>query len=205
MSKYHHGNLRIALLEAAEVEIEKKGIEALSLRQVAKRAGVSHAAPAKHFKNANDLLTALAAKSFRNHIDAIENALKVATFSNAEKLVVGGMAYISYAIDHPNMFDLQFNSKRPDRNDPDLARAGSAAFDIVVNLMEEALDEKGKSDAFGAATSLWIFLHGMACLAANDILSRLELPPDCNSTMLEPNSSTFMEQLVRDQVRKTMA
>ncbi|MGR3514326.1 MAG: TetR/AcrR family transcriptional regulator [Paracoccaceae bacterium] len=204
MPKYHHGNLRNALLESAEIEIEQKGIEALSLRQVAKRAGVSHAAPAKHFKKANDLLTALAAKSFQNHLGTIECALEDSTLTNAAKLVVGGMAYVSYAIDHPNMFDLQFNSKRPDRNDPELAKAGSAAFGIVVQLMGAALGEKGKSEVFVAATSLWVFLHGLACLAANDILKRLDLPFDGSPERPEPNSSNFMEQMIKDQVRKTL-
>src|SRR5262252_290185 len=59
---YHHGNLRAALLEAAEAELEAQGIEAFSLRGVAKRAGVSHAAPAHHFGDANGLLTGLAAE-----------------------------------------------------------------------------------------------------------------------------------------------
>ena len=76
MSSFHHGNLRAALLEAAELELSQKGIEALSLRQVAKRAGVSHAAPAKHFRNANDLLTALAAQSFQKHLAKVEDALE---------------------------------------------------------------------------------------------------------------------------------
>src|SRR5262245_45102253 len=71
---YHHGNLRAALLEAAEAELEAEGIEGFSLRGVAKRAGVSHAAPAHHFGDASGLLTGLAAEGYRRFVAAQKNA-----------------------------------------------------------------------------------------------------------------------------------
>ena len=66
--RYHHGDLRAALLEAGEAELAEHGVEGFSLRGVAKRAGVSHAAPAHHFRDANGLLTALAAEGFRRFV-----------------------------------------------------------------------------------------------------------------------------------------
>ena len=202
MSKYHHGNLRQALLDAAALELEHKGIEALSLRQVAKRTGVSHAAPAKHFKTANDLLTALAAQSFRTHLATIEDAVAVQGPNPMDRLVAGGMAYVTYAAEHPNMFDLQFNSKRPDRNNHDLTQAGSAAFGIVIALAQGVLPQERATEAFDLATSLWVFLHGLACLSANGVLQRLEDPVGTHG-QTAAGSAAHIEGLIRAEVERT--
>lgn len=202
MSSFHHGNLRAALLEAAELELSQKGIEALSLRQVAKRAGVSHAAPAKHFKNANDLLTALAARSFQKHLALIEGALDKCDGTTTKRLVAGGLAYVAYATDHANMFDLQFNSKRPDRNDPDLAKAGGAAFAIVLSEVGQAYPNLSESDIFDRSTAFWIFLHGAACLAANDVLGRLEVSRPEGASPVGAGSAEFFENLIRSEVAR---
>ncbi len=102
---YHHGDLRAVLLEAGEAELAERGIEGFSLRGVAKRAGVSHAAPAHHFHDANGLLTALAAEGFRRFVDKQKARQQVAARPIAlSQLVAAGMGYIDFAMAHPALF-----------------------------------------------------------------------------------------------------
>src|SRR5215470_14643305 len=129
---YHHGNLRAALLDAAERELAARGIEGFSLRGVAKRAGVSHAAPAHHFTDANGLLTALAGLGFARFM-----AAQVARQARADKdalslLVAAGMGYLDFAQAHPALFRLMFASDRPDHQADVLRRPAEAAMAALV-------------------------------------------------------------------------
>src|SRR5262245_22981090 len=133
---YHHGNLRAALLEAAEAELEARGIEGFSLRGVAKRAGVSHAAPAHHFRDANGLLTGLAAEGYRRFIAAQEARQKNAPTEHMSQLVAAGMGYIDFALAHPALFRLMFSSDRPDHEAPELSAAGAEAFGRLVRAIQ---------------------------------------------------------------------
>ncbi len=90
-SPYHHGALREALLSAAEAELSEKGVEACSLRGVAKRAGVSHAAPAHHFVDVRGLLTALAERGFRRFVETQKLAMSQAAPDPVSQLVASGV------------------------------------------------------------------------------------------------------------------
>src|SRR5262245_11243232 len=133
---YHHGNLRAALLQAAEAELEAEGIEGFSLRGVAKRAGVSHAAPAHHFSDANGLLTGLAAEGYRRFVAAQEARQKVAPSDGMSQLVAAGLGYIDFALAHPALFRLMFSSGRPDHEAPELSAAGAEAFGRLVRAIQ---------------------------------------------------------------------
>src|SRR5215470_19725877 len=118
---YHHGNLRAALLDAAEAELDAQGIEGFSLRGVAKRAGVSHAAPAHHFRDVNGLLTGLAAEGYKRFVAAQEARQKTAPADGMSQLVASGMGYIDFALARPALFRLMFSSDRPDHEAPELS------------------------------------------------------------------------------------
>ncbi|MBC7736418.1 MAG: TetR/AcrR family transcriptional regulator [Candidatus Saccharibacteria bacterium] len=158
---YHHGDLRAALMMAAEAELEAHGIEAFSLRQVAKRAGVSHAAPAHHFADANGLLTALAAEGYRQFLQAQADREAQATTDPQSRLVASGLGYVDFAISHPALFRLLFGSARTDYADPDLARAAGDAYD---RLARQVFAAGGRSVAEEAA--VWAMAHGLADLLA---------------------------------------
>ncbi len=165
---YHHGNLHAALLTAAEAELEDRGLEGFSLRGVARRAGVSHAAPAHHFGDVNGLLTALAAVSFERFKAAMESTAAAAPPDPISQLVAIGLGYIDYATGHPHLFGLQFASERPDRNDPRLARHAAASL-VTLQERVDALVRKGgrKSDAADdLAPKFWAITHGLATLFA---------------------------------------
>lgn len=163
---YHHGNLRSALLCAAERELAEKGIEDFSLRGVAKRAGVSHAAPAHHFGDVNGLLTALAAVGFERFV-AMQQARQQEAEEDARAQLIGaGLGYIDFAMAHPALFRLMFSSDRPDHNDPTLAKAGGAAFEHLVQNVKgrKGVDPHVDEAAMLEVLAAWATVHGLADL-----------------------------------------
>jgi AcrR family transcriptional regulator len=162
---YHHGDLRTALLHAAEAELAARGMEAFSLRSVAKRAGVSHAAPAHHFGDVQGLLTALAAEGFRQFLAAQAAREAVAEPDPASQLVAAGMGYVDFAIARPTLFRLMWQSDRPDFAENHLGQAARAAFQ---HLVEQVAAAGGRSTADEA--SVWALAHGLADLLASNRL-----------------------------------
>ncbi len=159
--RYHHGNLRHALLAAAEEELTHSGIEAFSLRSVAKRAGVSHAAPAHHFGDANGLLTALAAEGYRLFLAAQSAREAVAEPDARAQLVAAGLGYIDFALQRPALFRLMWGSQRPDFAEADLGKASLASYQHLVDQVWAA---GGRTVADESA--VWAMAHGLADLLA---------------------------------------
>jgi AcrR family transcriptional regulator len=167
---YHHGDLRAALLVAAEAELTDNGVEGFSLRSVAKRAGVSHAAPAHHFGDTNGLLTALAAEGFTRFqltLDAREQGASDAR----DKAVSAGLGYLEFAIARPALFRLIFSSVRPDFAATDLQAAANRAYDHLVGLVTALGGQE--TDVI----ALWATSHGIADLAAGQRLRTLHDKP----------------------------
>jgi AcrR family transcriptional regulator len=156
---YHHGDLRSALLVAAEAELVLHGIEAFSLRAVAKRAGVSHAAPAHHFGDVNGLLTALAAEGYLRLMAYQKARQGRAEAEPAAQLVASGLGYIDFAMACPALFRLVFGSVRPDHGQRDLQMAGHAAYAHLTDLVFAA---GGRTVAEESA--VWAIAHGLADL-----------------------------------------
>lgn len=156
---YHHGDLHTALLAAAEVELAERGVEAFSLRSVAKRAGVSHAAPTHHFGDANGLLTALAARGFEDFL-ATQHAFEArAPQTRRDQLIASGLGYIGFARARPALFRLMFGSARTNYANPALK---AAADNAIVHLMTQVKLNGGNlaQDAAG----VWATAHGLADL-----------------------------------------
>ena len=176
---YHHGDLRTALLAAAESEVAEKGVEGFSLRQVAKRAGVSHAAPAHHFGDAKGLLTALAADGYIQFLAA--QALREAQVEpNAPaQLIAAGLGYVDFALTRPALFRLLFGSDRPDYTDPSLSQAADAAYLHLEHQIHACGGDQ--SDM----TAVWAMAHGLADLLAAGRLKPLhDLPPTARDAAL---------------------
>src|SRR5271165_5836654 len=105
-SSYHHGNLRQALLNAGLELVTQKGINGFTLREVARRAGVSHNAPYAHFRARADLVAALAAQGVRGLRDALAEARDRTTGNAIDRLRSTGVAYVRFAIQNPAAFRL---------------------------------------------------------------------------------------------------
>lgn len=167
---YHHGDLRAALLAAAEAELTEKGVEGFSLRAVAKRAGVSHAAPSHHFGDTNGLLTALAAEGFTRFQDTLD-AREVGATDARDRAVRAGLGYLEFAMKRPALFRLIFSSARPDFASPDLIAAANRAYSHLVGLVTAL--EGAETDVI----ALWATSHGIADLAAGQRMRTLQGKP----------------------------
>lgn len=156
MTTYHHGDLRAALLDAAGRLLESEGPAALSLREAARRTGVSHNAPYRHFRDRDALLAALAAEGF----DLLRAEL--------EKRPEGdkGLGYVEFALTHPQRFRLMCGGLQ------DRQELRAAAREIHARL-EQVFESLG-SDAPVAAAAAWSLVHGLANLILDGHFAQLQ-------------------------------
>jgi AcrR family transcriptional regulator len=156
---YHHGNLRESLLAAAAEEILTAGTAGLSLRSLARRAGVSHAAPAHHFGDKRGLFTALAAEGFRMLHHRTRPAL-----GRPDALLAAGKRYVAFALDHPAHFEVMFDIPLLDPMDADLAREREAAFEVLYQALRTGTGAIEDEQVLAQATAAWVVVHGLATL-----------------------------------------
>lgn len=170
---YHHGDLRGALLDAAEVLLAQRGAEGLSLRDVARGAGVSHAAPYHHFAGLPELLAALAERSFEQLGAAMQAGVDAHPDDARDQLLAIAGAYVDFARRRPARFRLMFGPVLASRHQhPGLDRAAEAAFRVL-------LDAATRFDpAAGALLALtgWSLAHGVSHLSLDAAFDGLPLP-----------------------------
>lgn len=159
-SSYHHGDLRRALFDALADAILEVGPAAISLRDLARRAGVSHAAPAYHFGDKRGLLTAFAVEGY----DLLDGALAQAAESSGADFTEVGVAYVRFAIEHRAHFEVMFRPELLRRDDPDLVDAArrSSAHLRAGAVTEAAITRS--SDGEAATIAAWSLMHGLATL-----------------------------------------
>lgn len=169
-SRYHHGDLRSELLNAAEMELSESGTESFSLRAVAKRAGVSHGAPAHHFKDAKALLTELAIVGYKRFVETQNSRQTVAKEDPESQLIAAGLGYIDFALSNPELFRLMFSSAKPDKSNASLLESSSAAFTkLLANVTEATKAVCGdESEVMKNALASWSMVHGLADLMISD-------------------------------------
>jgi AcrR family transcriptional regulator len=161
---YHHGDLRRALLDQAASVIEGSGIARLSLRDLARRVGVSHAAPAHHFHDKTGLLTALAVEGFQ----LLEEESTTAYQESGSFLEVG-VAYVRFAVEHPAHFEVMFQPGLLNNNDIDLLAARQAARARLYPPAARLAGE-GPTGSISAGLAAWSLVHGLASLWLNGAL-----------------------------------
>jgi len=160
------------LLAAAESVIAERGVDGFSLREAARRAGVSPAAPAHHFGDARGLLTALAAEAFRRFGDALEAADGAG--SRIERLRAQGIAYVRFALDERAKFDLMWRYHLLDRDDPDYRAASSRAYSILDTAARGRPALPDETEEIPAAIAAWSMVHGFACLVLDGAFGKEE-------------------------------
>ena len=189
---YHHGALRDALLEAAERVLERDGLSGLTLRAVAREAGVSHAAPTHHFRDLTGLVSELAAIGFRQFNAAMAAAGAAADASPIERAVARAKAYVAYAQAHPGMYGLMFRTERLDMTRPSLHEAASASFAGLAGAIgasrHEQIHEQALSlEQAAAIARAWSLVHGFTMLLLDgrltDILRRLPKGTDAENLL----------------------
>jgi AcrR family transcriptional regulator len=164
---YHHGDLRRALLKTALEMIEETGLEGLSLRKIAARIGVSHAAPEHHFPSLRHLLTAMAAEGFAIFTASMSEERQRSPDVPIEQMRAAARGYLDYARAHPALFRLMFTADLLDQTDSELAEHGQAAYRQLTEICAPAADFRGlKTEAERTALEhlVWSQVHGQAHL-----------------------------------------
>lgn len=157
---YHHGDLPAALSRGAGKILEKEGLEALTLRTLARRTGVSHAAPYRHFRNRESLLAALAAEGFATLGQVQREAAAAAGLRGM------GEAYVRFALEHPQRFRLMFGGQLAIAKHPLLREVATRVFEGLSGALSDRVPQaQGARDASIAA---WALVHGLAQLLLGD-------------------------------------
>ncbi|MFC4377735.1 TetR/AcrR family transcriptional regulator [Nocardia halotolerans] len=158
---YHHGDLPTALVRAAIELLEENGATELSLRAAARRAGVSTAAPYRHFADRDALLSAVAAVGFRDLATDLIAASE--TPRTAEDFSAIALAYVRFALDRPGLFRSMF-AEPCDPTSPERIAATTAIHDYVRSVVRQAFPQ---ADEEALATAMWSLVHGLAFLYLN--------------------------------------
>ena len=171
--QYHHGQLRRALLDTALDLATTRGVEGFTLRELARQAGVSHAAPYHHFADKAALMTALALEIFESFGAALRRAWDEASDPPADRLMAVGAAYVRYAQDNPAAFRLMFRTELwetttvgDEANRGALMAAGEAAFHVLLDGITicQADGSIPPGDPQLIALTAWSTVHGLAML-----------------------------------------
>ena len=165
---YHHGNLRAVLLAAALDAVAEQGPAGWSLRDLARRAGVSHAAPAHHFGDKRGLLTVLATDGYGRLAAALEEA-----WQSTGSFLEVGVAYVRFAIENRSRFEVMFRPELVHRGDAALNAARTSSSARLYGPLEGGGAGDGSWDPRSGAIAAWSLVHGFATLWLNG-----SLPPD---------------------------
>jgi AcrR family transcriptional regulator len=172
---YHHGQLERAAIDGAVEEVETVGVAAVSMRRIARRAGVSHAALAYQFGDKSGIFTAVATEGFRLQAEMIGPAA-----TGPDGFMRGGQAYIAFALTHRGHFEVMFRPYLYRSDEPKLVLAKNAAFDVLYGTARDSLTSHRSGpvtddDVRGLAMAGWSLSHGFATLALTaNISERLD-------------------------------
>lgn len=164
---YHHGDLRQQLLDAAQELLEENNIASLSLRAVAKKVGVSHSAPYRHFKDKESLLAGIASVGFKELASQLSKAVNMHPEDPATQLQESGFRYMTMAIKKPQCLQLMFGNILPcDDSYPELNSSGELAFSGLKKIIETG-QSKGvfrQGEVELLALTVWSTIHGLCLL-----------------------------------------
>jgi AcrR family transcriptional regulator len=160
---YHHGDLRAAILTEAARLVAERGADRVSLRELAREAGVSHAAPAHHFTDRRGLFTALAAQGFELLAAALAEA--------RPRFLDAALAYVRFAIEHPGHYRVMFDKSLLDPSSRELAAAEAAAGAELSRGVASLPDRHAQADPRGAQLAAWSLVHGFSMLWLNDAVN----------------------------------
>jgi AcrR family transcriptional regulator len=171
LKPYHHGALERAAIDGAIAEVETVGVGAASMRSIARRAGVSHSALAYQFRDKAGIFTAVAAEGFR-----LQAQMIAAAEDGTDASILGGQAYVTFALTHRGYFEVMFRPYLYRSDDPELTSARDAAFAILNERARAGLAAHRKGpiddeDVRGLAMANWSLSHGYATLALNANIS----------------------------------
>jgi AcrR family transcriptional regulator len=190
------------LVAAARAVLERDGLEGLTLRAVAREAGVSHGAPLRHFPGVATLLSALAAEGFEQLYDSVDDHLAIAgpDADARRRLSYAGRGYVQFAVTHPGVFSLMFRNELIDRTYAPLGEAGSRAFLQLVGLVIAAQSEgfAPGEEPVHASVIVWALVHGVATLWIHGDVSGVAPDLDLERIATITDTLLFQHDLMRE-------
>lgn len=189
---YHHGDLYETLVKAGTDLLIEQGLQNFTLRECARRAGVSHAAPKNHFASVEDLLCEIAARGFDTFVaDLDAEADAGATQTPDERLIAMGRAYVAFARANPAIYHLMFRESQSFTKTEHLRQAATAAW-TQLEAAVAAVIGSGRNDAKPRAAHVWALVHGIASL----IIDR-RLPPPIDADLVIEQSLSSLPAAIR--------
>jgi AcrR family transcriptional regulator len=161
---YHHGDLRAALIRAALQLVEQHGVKGLALSDAARLAGVSVAAPYRHFADKEALLAQIAAEGFRLFRDALATASQSHPKDKVKRLVEMGVAYVEFALQHRSHFKVMWEGGISKEKYPEVGQAAHEAFLLLEKAATELLPTGQRSRQEALVATAWSLVHGYASL-----------------------------------------
>jgi len=171
---YHHGDLKNALIKAGVEILSKEGIDGLSLRKVAQRAGVSHSAPYSHFPDKQSLIAAISTEGFNQLYSELDAAVLANSKNPKKQLQQGALAYLQFALKNTDTFKIMFSGAlEMEKEYPAFVEISHRTFQRVVDVVK-ACQEAGVMRATSAemlAVTVWGQVHGIVSLALEGQIS----------------------------------
>ena len=199
--RYHHGDLRRALLDAALAVLTEADARALTLREVARRAGVTHAAPYRHFTDKEALLSAVAEEGFRMLTEEMKAAQREASADPVERLESLGVGYVRFALRHPAHFQVMFGPDLTwDEQMRTLEEAADCSFQLLLDSVEagQAAGKLRAGDPLPLGLLAWSTVHGLALLLVHGNLKHVQ-------DQLPATAEELARQTTRDLTRGLLA
>ena len=163
--KYHHGDLKGQLVEAVRQLIEQEGPEGWSIAEACRLAGVSTAAPYRHFRDRDEIMRHVVVAAMGRLGERMDVAMKSHAAGDPERVVALGRAYIGFAADEPGVFRIMFSLTEGHEGDQDIQAMGQGARSIVETVVAEHLGiDPNSQEAVTRAYALWCFVHGHSFL-----------------------------------------
>lgn len=168
LEPYHHGDLRQALIEATLALVSEKDVDSVSLREVARRVGVSHAAPYRHFADKDSLLVAVAQEGFQMLHHALDGVSDRVPIDPLKQLKEIGVTYVDFALKHSTHYRLMFSAygATSAQRNPELEQAATQAFMVLVDSIKSGQQQRliRQDDPQQLALAAWALTHGLAML-----------------------------------------
>lgn len=189
---YHHGNLYETLVKAGTSLLEDEGLPNFTLRETARRAGVSHAAPKNHFASVEDLLCEIAARGFEQFVTELDAAADSSPSQSADdRLISMGRAYVGFACANTEIYHLMFRQSQAFNKSEHLQKAARAAWDQLETAVKAVIGPE-RQDAKERSAHVWALVHGIASLIIDK-----RLPPPMDTRMVIEQSLSTLPQAIR--------
>lgn len=201
--RYHHGDLKAALLDGVEQVVLQQGVGRVSVRGVARHVGVTHAASAHHFANKAGLLTAFATQGYLQLAVEVVTAIEAARPSDGPGVLEAvGRGYVSFALANPGRFEVMFRLDLLNQGDADFIAASDAAYALLMTTVARCRAEGflvGREPEV-VAVSAWSMVHGLAALWISGRLGERIHESDPRR-LAEKVSRLFVDAVMREHAR----